>query len=53
LPLEATIGNRGGKPNEESLQMGQEIKLLEKIVWVRVCGWVDPVKREFDKAGGS
>jgi hypothetical protein len=38
---------------ESYLKVGQERKLVEKIVWVGVCGWVDPPKREFDKASGS
>ena len=53
LPLDVMVGNRGAKANVKSLQVGQERKLLEKIVWVGVCGWVDPGKYELDKAGGS
>ena len=53
LPLDVTIGNRGAKANVNSLQVGQERKLLEKFVWVGVYGWVDPGKYELDKASGS
>ena len=53
LPLDVTIGNRGTKANSDCFQLGQVRKWSEQIVWMGICGWVDPYKCEFDKANGT
>jgi hypothetical protein len=53
LPLEITIWNRGGKPYLKVLQLGQEQKCLQQMIWMGICGWVDPLKDNANEANSS